>query len=195
MFTLISKLLSGVAPPKRLLIEVAVLVIAISGALVAIGGVRSCSYKKAKAKNDESRKQYDANEQQLKTQRDQIRGQMAWRHGGREKPQPEKDAYKTMAEQDVRAIRRKHNRSKRLPRRRRRTLMKPGLIWIVALVLSAPFCCYAQQSLPSTSISTPSSASNADSQDDPVLKALNEMTIRAIAAEAKVEQYELECRA
>ena len=103
MFTLISKLLSGVTPTKRLLIEVAVLVIAISGALVAIGGVRSCSYKKAKAEYDESRKQYDANEQQLKTQRDQIRGQMAERDREIEKLETEKDAYKTMAEQGVRA--------------------------------------------------------------------------------------------
>jgi hypothetical protein len=32
-------------------------------------------------------------------------------------------------------------------------------------------------------------------QDDPVLKALNEMTIRAIAAEAKVDQYEFRVQA
>jgi len=68
-------------------------------------------------------------------------------------------------------------------------------IWIVLLVLVTPLLCYGQQNLPSTSTSTPSSGSSAGLPDDPVLKALNEMTIRAIAAEAKVEQYEFRVQA
>jgi hypothetical protein len=73
--------------------------------------------------------------------------------------------------------------------------MKLGRKWIVLLVLATPLLCSGQQNHPSPSTSMPSSASSAGQQDDPVLKALNEMTIRAIAAEAKVEQYEFRVQA
>jgi hypothetical protein len=103
MFTLISKLLAGLSPKMRVIVEVALLVVVISTGVVVAGSVKSCSYKKAKAEYDESRVKYDAQQQQLTTQRDQLIGKIEQRDREIEKLETQKDAYRAMAEQGVRA--------------------------------------------------------------------------------------------
>jgi hypothetical protein len=102
MFTLVSKLLGGLTPKTRWIIEAVLLVVAFSISLALVGGVRSCSYKKAKADYDESRKKYDAAQQLLKTERDQLIGTIEQRDREIEKLETVKDAYQTMGEQGVR---------------------------------------------------------------------------------------------
>jgi hypothetical protein len=102
MFTLVSKLIGGLSPKTRLIVEVAMLLVFVSVAVVVVGGVRSCSYNKAKAEYEESRKTYDAEQRQLKTSRDQLIGGIEQRDREIEKLETQKDAYRTMAEQGVR---------------------------------------------------------------------------------------------
>lgn len=102
MITLISKLLSGLAPNTRRVVEVALLVAIVVVAVVVAGGVRSCSYKKAKAEYEASKKQYVVEQQRLATERDQLIGRIEQRDREIEKLETQKDAYRTMAEQGVR---------------------------------------------------------------------------------------------
>jgi hypothetical protein len=102
MFTLISKLLARLTPQQRWIVEIAVLLVLISAGIVVFDGMKGCSYRKAKAEYDESRKKYDGVQQQLTTQRDQLIGQIEQRDREIEKLETQKDAYRTMAEQGVR---------------------------------------------------------------------------------------------
>jgi hypothetical protein len=103
MFTLVSTLLARLTPTMRWIIEIALLVAVASAGVVVAGGVRSCSYKKAKAEYDESSKKHDVAQRRLKAERDQLIGAIEQRDREIEKLETQKDAYRAMAEQGVRA--------------------------------------------------------------------------------------------